>query len=83
MLSIIVGECITTVLPGQVCSLDAKATECGNFSATTCQCSPGYNYSYRGFECVGMLSIYCRKDSPRKGQPSNKRIHFHSFPLAV
>ena len=45
---IIIGSCVTSVLPGEVCSLDAVATECPNASliATTCCMMEGHQTNY-------------------------------------
>ena len=46
------GSCITTVKPGEVCSLVAVSTECDeNLAATTCTCDEGYQYS--NASCTG------------------------------
>ena len=38
------GSCVTSVLPGEVCSLEAVATECPEFSfvASNCECPGGF-----------------------------------------
>ena len=36
------GECITSAAAGQVCGLNSVAAECDLFTATTCDCIPGY-----------------------------------------
>jgi hypothetical protein len=48
------GSCITGVLPGQVCGLEATATECDAelLTATECTCEAGFNYT--GLKCIGI-----------------------------
>lgn len=49
----VIGACITSVLPGEVCGLAAVAMECyqGSMMATVCECDQGY--VYEGAECRG------------------------------
>ena len=52
------GSCVTSVLPGEVCGLDAVATECPEASlmATTCTCvEDGFQYDYQDAACRGQL----------------------------
>ena len=55
------GSCATSVLPGEMCGLDAVATECPKTSlmATTCTCMEG-GFQYNGTACIGQL-IHCVK----------------------
>ena len=45
------GPCITSVLPGHVCTLEAVATECNHLMARLCTCKEGF--TYQGMDCVG------------------------------
>lgn len=46
------GLCITTVLPGTVCGLEAATIACEDFAAITCTCQHGYQY--QEMMCTGM-----------------------------
>ena len=45
------GPCITSVLPDEVCPLDATSTTCEDFNATICLCEEGY--THRDRMCLG------------------------------
>ena len=48
----LVGPCITTVFPGDVCPLDALVGECDeDLSAINCTCEPGFTGD--GVTCDG------------------------------
>ena len=52
----VTGECVTLILPGKVCPLEAVATRCdANLTATACECDPGFHH--RGSSCVGELKL--------------------------
>ena len=52
-MSDISGSCITSVMPGEVCGLEAVATECreNSVEATVCECAEGY--IYQANKCIG------------------------------
>ena len=49
---IILGDCITSVFPGDVCALNSMAADCIVGRATRCDCREGYEPSNQ-ITCVG------------------------------
>lgn len=52
------GSCITTILPEEVCELEATDSECDDpelLTATTCTCDTGYEQQELG--CIGVKSV--------------------------
>jgi hypothetical protein len=58
MLQFPIGSCITGVLPGEVCDLEATATECDTelLTATECTCEVGFNY--KELQCIGKQRMF-------------------------
>lgn len=52
--NLLVGDCVTSVFPGDVCGLNSVTSTCSNLTATTCTCREGYE-AVDQITCIGKV----------------------------
>lgn len=58
VITAMLGGCITTTSPGDVCALNSVAVECNGFRATRCECKQGFQ-SLDVLTCEGKTMLEC------------------------